>query len=510
MTSSSECSQVCRVVVHQARHLVAKGADGTWSSAFVKMSCGKERFMTSVTDKSPNPQWNEDCEFAITKEDSCVELLVYHRGKLLDIFLGMVTIPIGKLQESHAAITKWYKLQNRPGKSKKEHKDRGEIEVTVEVTEDSMESLAIGVDCDGSEVIGQESTKAKRSSSLRSKSPGLKSKLKVPRLKSYTAVNKDDSAVPEFISGREKSDSNDSGRASDSIASESPVSERRLSHNAEGNFGSQESVGSGGSHSKDKKGGLRKRMKSAIGSLKRDKTHSKDPSHSPYSSESSLPSPSPDTHPHTPHDAHPDNTPSSSSSSSLPWQYLRNITHRNHTASTSELYTPAPKAARPLSYPLRSISEEYIPLEVLNSYRGQRAGGGVCQKLDGGEMPEQRDEDNSEQRSRDSKLRHSFRSGLPSLRKSNVSVTFDPSKETGYGTSAKEELYEEPLPAQYVKMTKEGLIRRLLLKERLLRERQQYIRELEDYTDNLLLKVILESPRLLDRDFHFRIAKTKR
>ncbi|XP_022094130.1 rab11 family-interacting protein 2-like [Acanthaster planci] len=500
--TSGEDGQLCRVVVHQTRHLVAKGADGTWSSAFVKMTCDKERFMTSVAEKSPNPQWNEDCEFTITRDDACVELWVYHRGKLLDVFLGMVAIPLGRLRNSHAAVTKWYKLQQRPGKSKKDSKDRGEIEITVEIMEDSAEPLAIGVDCDGSEVRGQDSTsKAKRSSSLRAKPPGLKSKLKVPRLKSYTAVSKDDSTctLPE-ITGREKSDSNDSGRASDSIASESPASERRLSHNAQGNFGSEESMGSDGSHSKEKKGGLRKRMKSAIGSLKREKAHSKAPSQSPYSSESNLPSPSPEAL----HEILPP--------SSLPERYLPSDSQPNHAASTSELYTRVPKAARPLSYPLRSISEEYIPLEVLYSSRGQyqpRQRGGAGKNPGGGGTQEQNDERSSDQSSRDSKLRHSFRSGLPSLRKSNVSVTFDPTKESGYGTSVNREEHEE-LPAQYVNMTKEGLIRRLLLKERLLRERQQYIRELEDYTDNLLLKVMLESPRLLDRDFHPKIVKPAR
>ena len=43
----------------------------------------------------------------------------------------------------------------------------------------------------------------------------------------------------------------------------------------------------------------------------------------------------------------------------------------------------------------------------------------------------------------------------------------------------------------------------MVMLEALLNERKHYIKELENYIDNLLLKVMLESPLLLDQDYSF-------
>ncbi|XP_033646456.1 rab11 family-interacting protein 2-like isoform X2 [Asterias rubens] len=488
--SSEEREQICRLVVHQARRLRDKGADGSCSSPFVKMTSGRERFITSVADKSPNPKWNEDCEFNITKGNPSVELLVCHRGKLLDDFLGMVTIHPMSEQGKQSISRKWYKLQHRPNKTKKDVKDRGEIDVSVEVLDNNLEYLCLD---DVSEVIGH-SVRAKRSSTLPVMSPGMRSKLTMSRIKNYIAPHRDGGPPSDFmVPERVKSISNDSGKASDSFTSDSPTSVRRTaSFNASENFGSEESIESTG---KSRKKGLRKKMKNAFGSLKREKTPHKDTSDSPYSSASSLPT-------EDPQQQLPCTDPSAQRSpcdepSRPPPQLPQDVPRRNRIASTSDLHaTPVAREPRPLSYPLRSISEDHIPLQVMFSQTdpqraGHHGGGGSQQGADSGQSSTE-----------DIKMRHSFRSGLPSLRKSNVCVTFDPSAVGGYGTREDAGEQQKPLPSQYMNMTKEALIRRLLLKEQLLRDRQRYVRELEDYTDNLLLKVILESPRLLERDFH--------
>ena len=60
------------------------------------------------------------------------------------------------------------------------------------------------------------------------------------------------------------------------------------------------------------------------------------------------------------------------------------------------------------------------------------------------------------------RLRHSFRSGLPSLKNSTISVTIDPKTEPGYGTNpctpkAKSAVGKnlDDLPVRYLSLTKE-------------------------------------------------------
>eukprot|EP00058_Branchiostoma_floridae_P002148 XP_002587636.1 hypothetical protein BRAFLDRAFT_231723 [Branchiostoma floridae] len=50
--------------VHQARNLVVKGKGGT-NDAYVTITLGKEKFLTSVAEKTVTPGWNEECDLYV-------------------------------------------------------------------------------------------------------------------------------------------------------------------------------------------------------------------------------------------------------------------------------------------------------------------------------------------------------------------------------------------------------------------------------------------------------------
>ena len=77
-------------------------------------------------------------------------------------------IHVDPLAKVSCFLSRWYKLQHRPNKTKKDVKDRGEIDVSVEVLDNNLEYLCLD---DVSEVIGH-SVRAKRSSTLPVMSPG--------------------------------------------------------------------------------------------------------------------------------------------------------------------------------------------------------------------------------------------------------------------------------------------------------------------------------------------------
>lgn len=51
----------------------------------------------------------------------------------LDEFLGQITIPLNEMDVYERPRSKWFKLQSKPGKDKKD-KDRGELEVRIAFT----------------------------------------------------------------------------------------------------------------------------------------------------------------------------------------------------------------------------------------------------------------------------------------------------------------------------------------------------------------------------------------
>ncbi|CAD7089781.1 unnamed protein product [Hermetia illucens] len=123
-----------QVTVQRAKGLLTKGKNGT-NNCFVTIGLGKEKYQTSIKDKSPqNVDWHEECELTIPDRGNRAELVLtcLHRNNLgIDEFLGQVTLPLNEMDVYDRPRSKWFKLESKPGKEKKD-KDRGELEVRIQ------------------------------------------------------------------------------------------------------------------------------------------------------------------------------------------------------------------------------------------------------------------------------------------------------------------------------------------------------------------------------------------
>ncbi|XP_037934978.1 rab11 family-interacting protein 1-like isoform X2 [Teleopsis dalmanni] len=122
-----------QVTVVKAKGLLTKGKNGT-NNCFVTIGLGKEKYQTSVKDKSEqNVSWNEECELKIPDKGNRAELVLIclHRNNIgIDEFLGQVALPLNEMDVYDRPRSKWFKLESKPGKEKK-NKDRGELEVRI-------------------------------------------------------------------------------------------------------------------------------------------------------------------------------------------------------------------------------------------------------------------------------------------------------------------------------------------------------------------------------------------
>ncbi|XP_041073752.1 uncharacterized protein LOC121294236 isoform X2 [Polyodon spathula] len=137
-----------QVTVLRAKGLRAKGKHGT-SDVYTIIQVGKDKFSTSVVEKTTSPEWKEECSFellpgvleadlrsAYPPGSSDLVLTVMHRSIGLDIFLGQAVIPLDKIfQEKSSRNNEWYKLHSKSGKKEKE---RGEIQVTMQFTHNNL------------------------------------------------------------------------------------------------------------------------------------------------------------------------------------------------------------------------------------------------------------------------------------------------------------------------------------------------------------------------------------
>ncbi|XP_061408977.1 LOW QUALITY PROTEIN: rab11 family-interacting protein 1-like [Lethenteron reissneri] len=140
------CPTHVQITVLQARGLRAKGKNGT-NDAFAVMELGRERYATSVLEKSSNPEWKEECSFELPPDalvgdgvpggghrqelQSCVVVVsVMHRSLLgPDKFLGQVSVSISELYvDKSRRKPEWYKLHSKAGKKEK---DRGEVQLSA-------------------------------------------------------------------------------------------------------------------------------------------------------------------------------------------------------------------------------------------------------------------------------------------------------------------------------------------------------------------------------------------
>ncbi|XP_070075398.1 rab11 family-interacting protein 1 isoform X2 [Drosophila takahashii] len=123
----------CSVTVQRARGLLTKGKNGT-NNCFVTIALGKEKYQTSVKDKAETSvNWNEECELKIPDQGNRAELTLtcLHRNNLgIDEFLGQASLPLNEMDVYDRPRAKWFKLESKPGKEKK-NKERGELEVRI-------------------------------------------------------------------------------------------------------------------------------------------------------------------------------------------------------------------------------------------------------------------------------------------------------------------------------------------------------------------------------------------
>ncbi|XP_053615573.1 rab11 family-interacting protein 2 [Plodia interpunctella] len=133
-----------QVTVQRARGLLIKGKNGT-NNCFVTIALGKEKFQTSVKHKATESvEWLEECELHIPSHGNTAEIVlkVWDEDFVKDHLLGQVSIPLKDLDVYERPRNRWYSLQGKAGKEN--DKKRGELEVKIGFTvkEGSLNDLS--------------------------------------------------------------------------------------------------------------------------------------------------------------------------------------------------------------------------------------------------------------------------------------------------------------------------------------------------------------------------------
>ncbi|XP_034993936.1 rab11 family-interacting protein 2 [Zootoca vivipara] len=132
-----------QVTVLQARDLKPKGKSGT-NDTYTIIQLGKEKYSTSVAEKTLDPIWKEEASFELpgllmegNPEKYVLCLIVMHRSLVgLDKFLGQVAIDLNDIFEDKLRRkTEWFSLVSKQGKRTK---DRGEIKVNIQFMRNNM------------------------------------------------------------------------------------------------------------------------------------------------------------------------------------------------------------------------------------------------------------------------------------------------------------------------------------------------------------------------------------
>ncbi|XP_032844521.2 rab11 family-interacting protein 2 [Tyto alba] len=132
-----------QVTVLQAKGLKPKGKNGS-NDAYTIIQLGKEKYSTSVAEKTLDPVWKEEASFELpgllmqeNPEKYILYLIVMHRSLVgLDKFLGQVAISLNDIfEDKQRRKTEWFHLESRQGKRTK---DRGEIKVNIQFMRNNM------------------------------------------------------------------------------------------------------------------------------------------------------------------------------------------------------------------------------------------------------------------------------------------------------------------------------------------------------------------------------------
>lgn len=97
-----------QVTVHQARGLRVKGKSGT-NDSYAIIQVAKDKFSTSVAEKSVAPVWKEEASFDLplfhpsNAERCTLYITVMHRAQVgLDKFLGQAVVKLLELYDNKA------------------------------------------------------------------------------------------------------------------------------------------------------------------------------------------------------------------------------------------------------------------------------------------------------------------------------------------------------------------------------------------------------------------------
>ncbi|XP_067093088.1 rab11 family-interacting protein 2 [Osmerus mordax] len=132
-----------QATVLQATDLQPKGKNGT-NDAYTIIQLGKEKYSTSVAEKTLNPIWREEASFELpglllegNPEIYELSFIVMHRSLVgMDKFLGQKSINLNEIFDNkERRKTDWYFLDSRPGKKRKE---RGRIQVSIQFMRNNM------------------------------------------------------------------------------------------------------------------------------------------------------------------------------------------------------------------------------------------------------------------------------------------------------------------------------------------------------------------------------------
>ncbi|KAK5900893.1 hypothetical protein CgunFtcFv8_025814 [Champsocephalus gunnari] len=142
-----------QVTVLQSRGLRIKGKNGT-NDAYAIMQVGKEKFQTSVVEKSVAPVWKEEAAFDLPPpgrggpERGTLHVHVLHRALVgPDKLLGQAVINLLELSEDKTrSKTEWFKLLDKTGKA---DKDRGEVLVDIQFTRNNMTASMFDISAAG-------------------------------------------------------------------------------------------------------------------------------------------------------------------------------------------------------------------------------------------------------------------------------------------------------------------------------------------------------------------------
>ncbi|XP_073934316.1 rab11 family-interacting protein 2 isoform X2 [Castor canadensis] len=132
-----------QVTVLQAKDLKPKGKSGT-NDTYTIIQLGKEKYSTSVAEKTLEPVWKEEASFELpgllmqgNPEKYILFLIVMHRSLVgLDKFLGQVAINLNDIfEDKQRRKTEWFRLESKQGKRVK---NRGEIKVNIQFMRNNM------------------------------------------------------------------------------------------------------------------------------------------------------------------------------------------------------------------------------------------------------------------------------------------------------------------------------------------------------------------------------------